>query len=527
MAKSRILIVDDEESNINLIQKLLSDKNYEIDSSLSGHEAIKMIKLKKYDLVLLDIFMPQINGYEVCRSIHTIAPDIYVIMLTGLSDDEALKKSFEVGAVDCIRKPLNETELISRIKNILNIKSTEEKVKNLYVELLKDLDMASDVQAYLIPEWIHLDRKLQVSSIYEASQKVSGDIFDIIRVSEHRHIVYMGDISGHGVQAALLMTAVKSVINLLINSMKDNLELYRILNRLNKLLIEELLHKNYLSILISLVDTEENTITYFNAGHPPMIEYNTITKTAKTIQDKGGMPIGWIASVEYLESETNVIPLDPDCTYLMYTDGVFECDDKDGNLLGLDGFINMVNDMRDCGDVAIIPYSIKFKLLDLGYNCNLDDFSLLSLSKADERKDYQHFFKINPLLHHVAEVGDQIKAITKEKTKNDKLAVMIELVINEFLNNIIIHGINHNRRNDSKIYVNINFEEKIIITFWDKGVEWNPENVDFDDPFKDENDVFAVSGRGIKIIYSVASSFDRKRIGEVNETKITIKNELE
>jgi PleD family two-component response regulator len=124
-ATSKILVVDDNKINLLITEKLLNEYNYKVVTVLSGKEAIIKIQSDSFDLVILDIVMPEMDGYETCQKIKKIDPNILVVMLTGLLDNDAFHRSFEVGAVDFIKKPINKIELFVRVRNVLRIRNTE------------------------------------------------------------------------------------------------------------------------------------------------------------------------------------------------------------------------------------------------------------------------------------------------------------------------------------------------------------------------------------------------------------------
>ena len=525
--KPRVLVVDDERLNTRIVQAMLKEHQFQVDASNSGEEAIEKFKAENYGIVLLDIQMPGIDGFECCRQIHRIAPDTPVIMLTGLADNISLEKSFEVGAMDYIRKPIKKTELIARINNIVRIKDAEERISSLNASLLADLNVASRVQAYIVPDWLIKTGDITVASLYQPSQQVSGDNFDVIRVSDTKSVIYIGDISGHGIQAALIMTVVQTVIKMIIEAEKLDLHPARILNNLNGLLQGDFFQSNYLTILLGIVDHENNTFEYFNAGHPPIIEYNMKTKKAKTADSKGSIPIGWIENYQYEEADTDKIELKADSIFFLYTDGIYECQhEKTGENLEVEGFQEVIGKMAGKTSLPCLPYMIKEELMNQNYNLKSDDLTLIAIQREKIKKSAgEFFFKVSPNLQEVANIGKTFEQTVVELTGNEKRGAEVELIINEFLNNIIVHGLKEETQAKADIYVKLSIDKDIVIRSWDKGVFWKPEESTATKTHLGIDDLLATSGRGINIIKAMTDEFTVERFNEINQTIIKLKKD--
>jgi DNA-binding response OmpR family regulator len=126
--KGRILIVDDNPKNIQVLANILNDNNYDVEIALGGKETIEWLKEETFDLLLLDIMMPEINGFEVCKIIrknpkYDLLPIIY---LTAKTDKESLIHGFEVGGQDYITKPFDTHELLARVKTHIELKQSKE-----------------------------------------------------------------------------------------------------------------------------------------------------------------------------------------------------------------------------------------------------------------------------------------------------------------------------------------------------------------------------------------------------------------
>jgi putative two-component system response regulator len=137
MVSYNILIVDDISENIKVAINILQDERYNFSFALGGKEALKILEVKKFDLILLDVLMPDIDGFEVCKTIKAIPSikDIPIIFLTAKTDIKSIENGFDFGAVDYVTKPFHPTELKARVANHLELYSSRKRLKKHNISL--------------------------------------------------------------------------------------------------------------------------------------------------------------------------------------------------------------------------------------------------------------------------------------------------------------------------------------------------------------------------------------------------------
>jgi len=535
--EAKILVVDDDDVIIRIICNILHKNNYETKSCHSGEDAIDLIKQDVFDLVLLDVQMGKgLDGYQTCTIMQRINPDLPVILVTANQDDESVNKGFESGSSDYIKKPVSKLELLARVDKTITLKRTEKKNLRLLDDLRKDLRIAANIQETMLPKWIYIDSNIVFSSNYQASELVGGDLFERIKLDDTRYVVYIGDISGHGVQAALLMTAVKSIIKLMIETEKDTATLAQLFTKLNERLFYELFtNNNYMTLLMGVIDLELNEFRFLNAGHPPLIIADTKTKKAKVYDNKGSVPLGWLPKTKYEDDEIDHITLSPDQIYLLYTDGIYECNNKQDKQFGLDGLIRVLNEHIPIDSCISLSYKIKDHLLKNGYEISSDDFTLFSFQVQSykhlpsgqglkQTRDTRSFMTVlRAALKEVGKTAQQVENMILEWTGDKKISSQAELIVDEFLNNIIKYGYNYSE--DSIIVIEFIIQNGVLsIRFWDKGIHWDPEtgDINIDKPYDFDQVLHDTSGKGINIILSLTHSFVRNRYEHLNETTVEI-----
>lgn len=133
----KILVVDDNPVNIQVLASLLTDRKYDVEYALNGPDALLLIASENFDLILLDIMMPEMDGFEVCKIIKKDVKnnEIPIIFLTAKTDIESIQKAFKEGGVDYVSKPFNIDELIARVETHVELKVSKDKLKNVNIWL--------------------------------------------------------------------------------------------------------------------------------------------------------------------------------------------------------------------------------------------------------------------------------------------------------------------------------------------------------------------------------------------------------
>ena len=234
MDSHHVLIVEDNANNLQVIAKILNDEGYVISFSQEGKAALHLIEKKKPDLILLDVMMPEMNGFDVCKRLkdNPETKNIPVIFLTVLSDQEYIAKGFEAGGVDYITKPVNELELLARVKNHLELVRTRREMENLntklsdanynlsrkintlnelyeqvntqYKDIQSSINSASGIINALLPKEKRMKNVLkECFIIFQPQSTIGGDFYWIKQVNDNLFFSVV-DCTGHGVPGALL-----------------------------------------------------------------------------------------------------------------------------------------------------------------------------------------------------------------------------------------------------------------------------------------------------------------------------------
>ncbi|MFW5484701.1 MAG: SpoIIE family protein phosphatase [Spirochaetaceae bacterium JB067] len=409
------------------------------------------------------------------------------------------------------------------ISDSIERKLAADELSTVYTGIMEDLKIAQSIQTYMLPSWLQVDDRILFSANYTPWSTIGGDLFDCVRISDTRYILYVADISGHGIQAALTMTAVKSIINMFIRSEQVPESPAEILTQINATLSKRLFNDNYMTMNYCLVDFETMTLKNFNAGHPPLFLYNLSTKKTKLLDSAGSIPIGWVEDFVYEEKDMIETHFSNDDAICLLTDGVFECFNDKGEELGQKKLLNLLTKSIDVDDCLMLPHLCYDVIDQNGYTNRNDDFSFIALQSVPSRNMCSCFYKeIYSQLAEVDQIGLDVESFITSQGGSDELGFKTRLVATEFLNNIVEHGL---PKNDSeKIALEIRYGKQVTVIIRDSAVEWDPPEKEpqMDQFFDELNENSDDRGRGLQIIYAMTSFFSRRRIHKINETILTL-----
>ncbi|MGK5092556.1 SpoIIE family protein phosphatase [Deltaproteobacteria bacterium TL4] len=276
-----ILIVDDEPVNVQVLQNQLSLKHYECLVAYDGFQALNILQHKNPDLILLDLMMPRMSGYEVCQKIresHSPAA-LPVILLTAKNQLTDLLQGLESGANDYLSKPFNKDELLARIKSQLQIKEAINSIKETQ-RLEIELKTAHTVQELLLPQKDPDLEEIELASFYHSASETGGDWFTYRYYPETQFLdVMIGDVTGHGIPAALITAVVESFFRSIeeyrIDAHKTSQIDSKLLNpaylmeRLNNVIYSITAGVYNMTFFYSAIDFQQQRLSYSCAAHNP------------------------------------------------------------------------------------------------------------------------------------------------------------------------------------------------------------------------------------------------------------------
>lgn len=335
----RILIVDDNELNRDMLARRLAKRGYETTMAESGEEALSRIAEEQFDLVLLDIEMPGMDGFQVLdkfRETHS-ASDLPVIMATARSDSKDIVEALNREANDYVTKPLDFPVVLARVHAQLSVKRSRDALARAHDRMKKDLDAAARFQHSLLPEPTVDSGNVLFAWRYRPCTELGGDALNIFTIDEHHVGFYLLDVSGHGVPASLLSVSVAHSLTpgttpaSVVASTKEGTGQCEVATpaevatRLNDLFPMGSNDGHYFTLAYAVLNQAESTLRLITAGQPAPFQLHADGE-GQAIKTRN-MPIGLFPETAY---EDKVIEVRQGDRIYLYSDGLVEAADADG-----------------------------------------------------------------------------------------------------------------------------------------------------------------------------------------------------
>lgn len=379
-----ILIADDTMLSREIIASYLrADGFTNLVFAKDGEDALSQTKVHNPDLIILDIIMPKLDGYAVCKALR--ADPAYaktpIIAQTALEENEGRTRIFDDGATDLILKPLNKAELIARTKIHLENRLLVQQLQAYQERTQSELKLARNMQENLNPAPEHyrgvgMDYGMRISATFQMSSELGGDMWGLVPIDADRLGVYIVDFAGHGLGAALNTFRLHSLIwSEQFHDQAPDAYL-QVLNRHLKGLLPV---GQYATMLYGIIDRQKNVFSYASAACTSPVLGNTVTGEAHYL-DGSGVPLGVIRDAQY---ETREIPFDKNSFLLLYSDALIETTLDNGQFLCEEGLLAMLQETILEGDADIdLAAQIADQFMDRAPAKLDDDFTIVSLQSS-------------------------------------------------------------------------------------------------------------------------------------------------
>ena len=338
----KILVVDDEPDLEPLVlqrmRRQIRRGRYEFVFAHNGVEALEQLKADPgIDMVVSDINMPRMDGLTLLEQIPNVSPDIRAIIVSAYGDMENIRTAMNRGAFDFVTKPVDFEDLqITIDRTLAHIEQWREALstRDKLVALQNELDVASKMQQSILPTVFPSGPSYQTFGTMHPARNVGGDFFDVIRLADDRVGLAIADVSDKGVPAALFMMSSRTLLK---GSAIGAEEPGDVLTEVNNLLNEDETTGMFVTMLYAVYNPATGEFIYASGGHdPPLVVHPDGSSELKPLT--GGIALGVLGGLEYRQLS---ITLEPGDTVCLYTDGVTEATNEQGELMGIEGVQNL------------------------------------------------------------------------------------------------------------------------------------------------------------------------------------------
>jgi serine phosphatase RsbU (regulator of sigma subunit) len=398
---STILVVDDNETNRDLLSRQIKAQGYQVVTAVDGRQAIKMIQTGEYDLILLDIIMPELDGYEVLKWIrNSYWRYLPTIMISALDEMDSVIRCIEMGAEDYLAKPFNSVFLKARIGACLEQKRLRDQ-ESLYVarlaeanekiislnsrleaeniRLSAELEITKRLQMMLLPKEKELSQieNLDIAGFMETADEFGGDYYDVLQ-HHGRITIGIGDVTGHGLESGVLMLMVQTAVRTLMeNNETEPKKFFEVLNRTIYKNVQRMDSDKNLSLC--LVNYHEGVLN-LSGQHEELVVVRSNGAIERIDTVDLGFPIGLEETIEDFVFQAQV-QLNTGDVVVMYTDGVTEAENHLGVQYGLENLCAIVRQSYQKSAQDIRQSVITNLRAHIGVQKVYDDITLVVLKQ--------------------------------------------------------------------------------------------------------------------------------------------------
>ena len=373
LSDCRVLLVDDAKANLDiLVEGLKAD--HKISLALNGEMALQAAARMPPDLVLLDIMMPGLDGYEVCRRLRQLpeTAEVPIMFLSSLEEVQNKTRGFEAGANDYLTKPFDMLEVKARVRSLLKAKAYSDAVKE---QMASELRVAREIQMGMLPhDFTAAEQAYGVSfaAVLEPAREVGGDLYGVCAAGPERLVIFVGDVSGKGIPASLFMVRAISLARLLA---REIAEPERILARLNDELAADNPSGMFVTFLCAMFDPQSRRLSLANGGHccPVILPAGQPPRWAV---ERLGTALGFEPGIAFERTELTLHAGD---ALLLYTDGVTEAFNPEDECYGDDRLFAAAADLAGQSAAGITSGLLRQVRDFAGTAPQSDDIAILTL----------------------------------------------------------------------------------------------------------------------------------------------------
>jgi phosphoserine phosphatase RsbU/P len=368
-----ILIIDDDPVTKLMLRRILEQQGYTVDTAKDGQEGIQKAATMQPALIICDWLMPITDGLEVCRFVKSSEKlcTTFFVLLTSRVDLEDRIEGLNAGADEFLAKPINPNELKARVRAGLRLHQLNQDLQAQTQALEAELAEAASYVRSILPA--PMETPFQIESLFLPSRQLGGDCFDYFWLNPETLVIYLLDVAGHGLGAALPSV---SILNLLRSQSLSGVhydEPAEVLAALNRGFQMSQQGDKYFTMWYGVYHHPTQSLKFASAGHPPALLWSQ-TNQGQALKTKG-FPIGLFPDETYQSATCKVLA---SSTLYLFSDGVYEVHQPDGEIWGLSSLQELLQDNPSHPDISLSQLA---KDIQTHAKCDgfIDDFSLIKV----------------------------------------------------------------------------------------------------------------------------------------------------
>jgi len=402
---ARILVVDDKEANIRLLEGMPRIAGYlSVESTTDPNQVCDLHRQNRYSLILLDLQMPGMDGFEVMEGLKEIEQDGYLPVLVITAQPDHKLRALQAGAKDFVSKPFDLAELRARVHNILEVrllhlemktysKALEETVRELETsrEVIRlktieerrkseqELALAQETQESLLPRYLPQVEDFRIHAFNHPTRYVGGDFYDFLQLRTGEWVGILADVSGKGMPAALLSSMVLGALSM---EFRSGTQPQEVLNRVNQLLCDKSLPFQFVTLFLFVL-SPNGMGQFISAGHNPAYLFRAATGAIEHLHSDNY----FLGMFDFASYQSRMLHLCKGDILVVYSDGLTDAQNQQDEMFGEERLLNIIEQEAPSGSHALEQRFLKeIEEFTQGMQ-QTDDITFVVVEKRQRDKD--------------------------------------------------------------------------------------------------------------------------------------------
>lgn len=527
-----VLLLDDEKLVRLTIATWLKATDFSLTVAATPTEAVELVRKHRFDAIVTDVMMEGMDGFMFRDYVRAVSRDVPVIFLTSLvndADNTFMRKVMSDFNSYYVPKDSPREYLIGKLQQVVRSFRAELRLANVNRDLENSLNLARIVQQSMMPSWAYIGPRYYYGTLWRPYEVVSGDAAYIHPLGDDSLLCVMGDVSGHGVSAALAMSAVLAFLRRYDTfDDKSSRDVRRVAEEIDRFVSTNLNGVAYMTATVMYFNARERIMRFLNAGNADFLCFRRMTGEEVLLnpEKRGCTPLGLVPDAVFREDDVVETEIPDNAVILYLSDGLTDqaTDETGSDCVPMDLVREVASEIvrNPRNGLCAIPFSLYASLEQLGYTCPQDDVTAVAfgLQPTDE-KVVGFTIAMDPV--GIDEAAQRLGAFIREvHPELDDLSVKAELLLAEHLMNVYDHGLSGYKRHREVSVMRAHFEQDyLVVSIWDRGRAWSGSSEvrsRVNEKLEAQNASLDSHGRGEAIVRQLSVRLSRQRLVNLNRS---------